>query len=273
MSILNKILEKKRERLGAARAKTPLKDIRKRAEEAAAAGAARDFTAALTRAPGQSQRVRLIAELKKASPSKGLIRHDFDPRAIARVYAQKNAAAISVLTEEDFFMGDLEYLSAVRKITSCPLLRKDFIFDEYQVYETLSAGADAALLIAAALSRGQAGDLMAISKSLGLAVLFEVHNMKELETAMYLECPVIGINNRSLETLEVDLKTTFELLREIPGGRITVSESGIKTADDVKRLGDAGVHAILVGTRFMESPDIAAAIDELMGLSADIRPL
>jgi indole-3-glycerol phosphate synthase len=265
VSILKKILEKKRERLDAARAKTPFKNIRKRAEEAAATGTARDFTAALTRAPGQ--KVRLIAELKKASPSKGLIRRDFDPCAVARVYAQKNAAAISVLTEEDFFMGDLAYLLKVRQITSCPLLRKDFIFDEYQIYEALSAGADAALLIAAALSRGQAEELMAIAKSLGLGILFEVHNMKELDTALYLKCPVVGINNRSLETLDVNLNTTFELLREIPGGRITVSESGIKSADDVKRLGDAGVDAILVGTRFMESPDVATAIDELMGVA------
>jgi indole-3-glycerol phosphate synthase len=271
VSILKKILEKKRERLVAARAETPLKEIRKRAEEAAPTGAARDFTAALTRAPGQ--RIRLIAELKKASPSRGLIRRDFDHRAIARVYAQKGASAVSVLTEEDFFMGRLAYLSDVRRIAACPLLRKDFIFDEYQVYEALAAGADAVLLIAAALSRGQAEDLMALSKSLGLGVLFEVHDMRELETAMYLECAVVGINNRNLETLDVSLITTFELVKEIPRGRITVSESGIKTNDDVRRLGDAGVHAILVGTRFMESTDVAAAMDELMGDKGDTRPL
>lgn len=259
MGVIETIIEKKRLRLDALRSKEPLEAVRARAE---GAGATLDFEGSVTRKEGQG--IRLIAELKKASPSKGLIRADFDPAAMAGVYDTR-AQAISVLTEEDFFGGSLEYLSLARASSSLPLLRKDFIFDEYQIYEARAAGADAILLIAMALDDAEAGEYMALARELGLGVLFEVHDMKELERALKLGAPIIGINNRDLGTLEISLDTTFRLKAEVPPGHLVVSESGIGTREDVLRLEEAGIDAMLIGTTFMKSPDVGAKVDELLG--------
>jgi indole-3-glycerol phosphate synthase len=172
-----------------------------------------------------------------------------------------------VLTEEDFFQGRLEFLEDVKKIVSCPVLRKDFIFDEYQIYEARARKADAILLIAAILELKQAEEFLHLARELGLAVLFEVHDFAELETALRLHAPVIGINNRNLKTLSIDLNTTFELKNEIPGNHAVVSESGIRTRPDVLRLEEAGIDAMLIGTSLMESQDISGKIDELRGIA------
>jgi len=207
----------------------------------------------------------LIAEIKKASPSKGIIREKFDHISIAQIYDKKHVHAVSVLTEEDFFMGSLSFLPEVKKITSKPVLRKDFIVDEYQIYETRVNSADAILLIAAILEKNQADEYLNLARELGLSVLFEVHDYKELEMALLIACDIIGINNRNLKTLQIDLNTTSTLRREIPAGKIIVSESGIKSRMDVQKLQNIGVDALLIGTSFMEAEDIGKKIDELMG--------
>lgn len=259
MSVLLKILAQKKERLAAAKSSLPLRELRPKASEAPGT---LDFAAALQRKGGP---IRLIAEIKKASPSKGLIRKDFDHREIASVYEREDVDALSVLTEEDFFQGCLGYLRDVRGISSKPLLRKDFIFDEYQVYEARANLADAVLLIASVLDGGQAAEFLHLAKELGMAVLFEVHDHAELEMALAIDALIIGINNRNLKTLQIDLNTTFSLKREIPTVRTVVSESGIRSREDVLRLEEAGIDAILVGTRLMESPDIGRAIRDLRG--------
>ncbi|MDP2167147.1 MAG: indole-3-glycerol phosphate synthase TrpC [Thermodesulfovibrionales bacterium] len=260
MGILNEIIAKKRERLSYAKSKTPLSELKARIPDVKRP---LDFKAAIRRT---GERIRLIAEVKKASPSKGLIREDFAPAKIARIYREK-ADAISVLTEEDFFMGDLKYIWEVKAAADMPVLRKDFIFDEYQIYESRANGADAALLIAACLNGTQAEEYQALAMELGLSVLFEVHDMRELELALLINSDIIGINNRNLTTLKVDLNTTFEIKKEIPEGRVVVAESGIRTREDVLRLEGAGVDALLIGTAFMEAADIGRKMDELMGLS------
>ena len=224
----------------------------------------RDFRAAIKRG---DRHIRLIAEVKKASPSKGVIRKDFDPVGIARIYEDKAVDAISVLTEEDFFSGDLGYIPQIRKAVTRPVLRKDFIFEEYQIYESRASGADAVLLIAAMLDTAQAGDYLELARELGLSVLFEVHSFEELEKALSLKADIIGINNRDLKTLSMDLNATFLLKKEIPSDRVVVSESGIKTRDDVTRLDERGVDAMLIGTTLMESRDIGKKIDELRGIT------
>lgn len=256
--MLAAITERKRERLAHAKRGVPLSKLR---DMVADAERPRDFQEAVKRDGGE---IKLIAELKKASPSKGLIRRDFDPSAIAALYEQKPVAALSVLTEEDFFQGQLSYLETVKRIVSKPALRKDFLFDEYQLVESRAFGADAVLLIAALLDRSQAREYLHLATELGLAVLFEVHDEEELETALVIDAPLIGINNRNLTTLRIDIETTFRLKREIPAGRIVVSESGIRTGDDVRRLREAGIDAMLVGTSLMEAPDIGKKIDALM---------
>ena len=260
MGIIDTIIDRKRERLAEVRKKEPLASIRKRAEGMGQAPL--DFRASITRQPQQG--IRLIAELKKASPSKGLIRADFDPAGIAGIYDSR-AQAISVLTEEDFFQGSISYIQEARSASGLPLLRKDFLFDPYQIYEARANGADAILLIAMALEDSQAGEYIALARELGLGVLFEVHDMKELERALKLEARVIGINNRDLGTLEISLETTFRLKQEIPEGHAIVSESGISSRGDVIRLEEAGVDAMLVGTTFMKAPDVGAKVDELIG--------
>ncbi|MFO0754159.1 MAG: indole-3-glycerol phosphate synthase TrpC [Thermodesulfovibrionales bacterium] len=260
MSILDTIAARKAERLGEAKRKTSLSELRGRVREC---DAPRDFREAVRRKSDAA--LRLIAELKKASPAKGLIRKDFDPVPIASLYERKGADALSVLTEEDFFQGRLSFLGEVRRKTALPLLRKDFIFDEYQLYEARVNGADALLLIAALLERSQAQDYLHLASELGLQVLFEVHDEEELEKALRVNAEIIGINNRNLRTLAIDLSTTLRLRKEVPPGRIVVSESGIRTRSDVERLREAGVDALLVGTSLMQAEDIGGKIDELMG--------
>lgn len=259
MSILDRITGKKKERLDFIKGRVSRGDLKSRIADAEKP---RDFRSAVGREKG---RIRLIAEIKQASPSRGAIRRDFDPQAIAALYEKKLVDAVSVLTEEDFFCGDLKYIPSVKEVTTKPVLRKDFIFDEYQILESRAWGADAILLIASSLDRVQAEEYLDLSRQLGLSVLFEVHSFDELEKALRVNAEIIGINNRNLETLSVDINTTFLLKREIPSDRIVVSESGIKTREDMMRLAEGGVDAVLIGTSLMEAEDIGKKIDELMG--------
>lgn len=259
MGILDEIVRKKRERLAAAKSKIPLSEIRAKIGETERP---RDFRGAVRASP--EGRVRLIAEVKRASPSAGIIREDFDPREIALIYKER-ADAISVLTEEDFFQGMLGHLSAVRNASGKPVLRKDFIVDEYQIFEARAAGADAVLLIEGILDASRADEYLHLAAELGMAVLFEVHDLRGLERAMKTRAEIIGINNRDLATMEVSLETTFALRTEIPPRCAVVSESGIKTRQDVLRLQEAGVDAMLIGTAFMRARDIGAKMDEILG--------
>lgn len=261
MGILDEIVSRKRRRLEDSKTDVSLKELKRLMADIAEP---RDFISAIKRSG--SEKIKLIAEIKRASPSRGIIRKDFDHKSIAGLYEKKNAvSAVSVLTEEDFFQGGLSFLRDVKKVLSRPVLRKDFIFDEYQIYESRAYEADAILLIAAILDRNQAAEYLDLAKELGLSVLFEVHNFRELETALSVDSEVIGINNRDLATLQVDVNRTFELRKEIPSQKIVVSESGIRTREDVKKLEDAGVDAVLIGTSLMETGDISGRIDELTG--------
>jgi len=205
----------------------------------------------------------VIAEIKKASPSKGILRADFDPVAIAKSYEQNGATCLSVLTDRDFFQGADEYLQQVDEVCKIPILRKDFILDAYQVYEARAIGADCILLIVAALGDAQLNDLAGLANHLGMDVLIEVHDREELERALLLNMPLIGINNRNLRTFVTDLKTTLNLLKWIPKEYTVVSESGIHTPEDVALLREAGVHNFLVGEAFMKAPDPGAALSSL----------
>jgi indole-3-glycerol phosphate synthase len=259
MTILDKIVEKKRARLSSVKGNIPLSELKEVIRDSERP---RDFAGAIKRGADD---IRLIAEIKKASPSRGLIRRDFDHVRIAAVYEDRKVAAISVLTEEDFFQGSLTYLGDVKRYTTCPVLRKDFIFDEYQIYEARANRADAFLLIAAILDTGQAVEYLALAQELGMAVLFEIHDYEELEKALTVNASVIGINNRNLKTMTIDLAHSLTLKKEIPEDRIVVSESGIRTREDVHRVASAGIDAILVGTCLMESTDMGARIDQLRG--------
>jgi len=205
----------------------------------------------------------VIAEIKKASPSKGVLRADFDPASIAASYARHGAACLSVLTDAQYFQGAPEYLRAAREASGLPALRKDFVVDLYQVYESRALGADAILLIVAALSDGELAAFEAAAHKLGMAVLVEVHNEAELDRALALTTPLIGINNRNLRTFETSLATTIDLLPRIPVGRIVITESGILAPSDVARMRAAGVHAFLVGEAFMRAPDPGAELARL----------
>jgi len=208
--------------------------------------------------------IKLIAEVKKASPSKGILRPYFDPMALAKTYAENGAAAISVLTDADYFQGSPEHLSAIRQAVSLPLLRKDFIYDEYQVYESAAYGADALLLIAAILESKQLVALMTASQRLGLGCLVEVHNEEELKKALDAGAEVIGINNRNLNTFEVDLNTTQRILPFVPADKTVVSESGISRREDIKRLEGWGVDAVLIGEALVTARNVSKKIKELM---------
>ena len=219
--------------------------------------------AASLRKPGE---VALIAEIKKASPSKGLIREDFDPGEIARIYSTSGASAISVLTDKEFFRGSPEYLSTARSVSKLPLLRKDFIIDPYQIYEARLLGADAILLIMAVLTDREAGEFQGIAAGLGMECLVEVHTKEELKRALALDAQIIGINNRNLQTFQTELETTFRLREMISDPNITVvSESGINSRDDVLKLKEHEVHAMLVGEALMRERDIAKKVSELLG--------
>ena len=206
----------------------------------------------------------IIAELKKASPSKGVIRPDFEPVTLAKSLADARAAALSVLTEEDFFQGDISHLANARKAVRVPVLRKDFIFDSWQVWEARSAGADSFLLIAAILDDDTLHELLTAGRTLGMEALVEVHNRVELRRASDASARVIGVNNRDLKTFEVQLETSLELAEFLPGDCIAVSESGIRTAADIARLRGAGFSAFLIGEQLMQSPDPAAALRALV---------
>ncbi len=221
---------------------------------------ASDFEAALAR----TDRINVIAECKRRSPSKGVLAADYDPVAIARAYEQGGAAAISVLTEPTFFDGSLEHLTAIRQAVGLPLLRKDFIVDEYQVFEARAAGADAILLIVAALEPSLLDALQRRAWDLGLAALVEVHDDAELERAGQAGARLIGVNNRNLRTLQVDVSASHRLAQKMPRGAVAISESGLRTRDDLDRLAADGYRAFLIGERFMTDPDPARAIGELM---------
>ena len=257
--ILKRILDVKREEVKAAQASTPQGEIAAAARDAAPP---RDFVAAM-RAKIAAGRAAVIAEIKKASPSKGVIREDFDPASIAPSYERHGAACLSVLTDQQFFKGRLADLQAARGACGLPALRKDFIVDPYQLYEARAAGADCILLIVAALDDATMRELEDVAGALGLAVLVEVHDGEELERALCLKTPLIGINNRDLRTFHTSLDHTRDLLPRIPRDRVVVSESGIATREDIARLRRHGVHAFLVGEAFMRAPDPGQALRAL----------
>jgi indole-3-glycerol phosphate synthase len=209
--------------------------------------------------------IRLIAEVKQASPSRGILTSNFSPTKLARTYAEGGAAAISVLTEANYFGGNIEHLAAIKEAVGLPLLRKDFIFDPYQVYESRAYGADALLLIAAILSQGQLKELISLSHSVGLKCLVEVHNEGEVERAVFSAAEIIGINNRDLNGFSVDINTTRRLRPLVPKGKIVVSESGIKSKRDIEKLGKWGVDAVLVGEALVTASDVRAKMKELLG--------
>jgi indole-3-glycerol phosphate synthase len=257
--ILQRILATKREEVKAAQAGMPPAQLHAAAERAPAP---RDFTGSL-RASLDAGRPAVIAEIKKASPSKGVLRTDFDPAAIGLSYARHGASCLSVLTDVQYFQGAPDYLRQARSASGLPVLRKDFIIDEYQIVEARSWGADAILLIVAALDASRLHDFEAAARDLGMAVLVEVHDATELESALMLATPLIGINNRNLRTFETRLETTINLLPRIGPDRIVVTESGILAPADVERMRLAGVNAFLVGEAFMRAADPGAELERL----------
>ncbi len=257
MSILQKIAETKKEEVARLKSERGLLSLR---EGAKRQRAPKNFLGALNH-PGK---LSLIAELKKASPSKGVLRADFQIEPLAKAYAKAGAQALSVLTDETYFQGHLSYLKSAKEASGLPVLRKDFIIDEHQVYEAREAGADAVLLIVAMLEDAQLKQFQDLAWSLSMAVLVEVHNEPEMERALKCGVKLLGINNRDLNDFSVSLQTTFDLLRKIPTGLSVVSESGIKSREDALKLQEKGITALLVGETFMVSPDIEAAVKALM---------
>ena len=257
--ILQKILATKRAEIAEATAAVPLAKVRARA---AAADAPRDFEGAL-RAKIRAGKPAVIAEVKKASPSKGVIRADFDPQAIAKSYASAGAACLSVLTDRQYFQGAPEYLEAARSACALPALRKDFMVDPYQVYEARALGADCILLIVAALDPAAMRELEAHALGLGMAVLVEIHDAAELDAALTLKTSLLGINNRNLRTFETRLDATLDLLPAVPPDRLVVTESGILAPADVRLMRGRGVQAFLVGEAFMRAKDPGSALSEL----------
>lgn len=257
MGALQEIVTHKRAELADRRRRVPLTEVRRRAAETAPP---RVFSAAL-----HGPRIRLIAEVKGASPSAGTIRAEFDPARIARVYAEAGAAAISVLTDSRFFHGMDAHLADVRRAVDVPVLRKEFVLDPYQVYEARALGADAVLLIVSILPGGALADLQSVAAELGMAALVEVHTERELERALAVPAPLVGINNRDLDTLKTTPEVTRRLRPHIPPGITIVAESGIEERAQVEELERLGVHAVLVGTALMRAPDPGARVRELLG--------
>ncbi len=257
--ILNKIIAVKRQEVAAALKRKPLAAMRADAESRMLT---RDFEGAL-RAKLAAGLPAVIAEVKKASPSKGLLRADFIPADIAQSYAEHGAACLSVLTDQQFFQGSVDHLKQARASCDLPVLRKDFMVDAYQVYEARAMGADCILLIAACLDDAQMKDLEAQAHALDMAVLVEVHDRAELDRALLLKTPLLGINNRNLKTFEVTLDTTIGLLPAVPADRVLITESGIATPSDVQRMRQAKVHAFLVGEAFMRAEDPGQALADL----------
>jgi len=259
--ILDRIVAVKRDEISLARRKRDLASLRRDAEQL---GGLRDFLGSL-RGKIAAGHAGVIAEVKKASPSKGVLRADFVPQAIAESYERHGAAALSVLTDAQFFQGSPAYLEQARAACALPVLRKDFMVDAYQVFEARAMGADCILLIAACLDDALMADLEAQAQALGMAVLVEVHDGAELDRALRLKTPLVGINNRNLRTFEVTLQTTLDLLTQVPADRLLVTESGILARADVQRMRDAQVHAFLVGEAFMRAPDPGVALADLFG--------
>lgn len=259
--ILDEILEHKVKVVEAARQALPLVDLKARLRDA---GEIRPFAAALQRRAKSNTAV--IAEVKKGSPSKGVIRPDFDPLTIARCYERAGAACLSVLTDEKFFHGRLDYLTEIRQVVELPLLRKEFIVDPYQVFEARVFGADAILLIAAALDDARLSDLAGLAADLKMDVLLEIHDEIELERALRVSTPMVGINNRDLKTFHTDLAVTERLLPLLPADRLVVSESGIRTRADIRRLQKAGASAFLIGESLVREKDIEGKLSSLLGM-------
>ena len=261
--ILNKIVDVKRDEVAAAKKRMPFADMRRDAESRVLT---RDFVGSM-RAKIAAGQAAVIAEIKKASPSKGVIRADFFPADIAQSYAEGDgrvsAACLSVLTDRQFFQGQPDYLKQARASCQLPVLRKDFMVDAYQIYESRAMGADCVLLIAACLDDGAMAEMEAIAHGLDMAVLVEVHDGHELERALKLKTPLVGINNRNLRSFEVSLQTTLELRREVPADRLLVTESGILAPADVRLMRDAGVNAFLVGEAFMRAGEPGQALARL----------
>ncbi len=256
--VLKDIIAKKKERILLAKQALPEEELKLKVQGLAPT---RPFIEVISK----PRVISLIAEIKKASPSRGLIRENFDHRQIASIYRDLGVQAISVLTEEDHFLGKLEYINEVKAIANIPVLRKDFILESYQVYESRFYGADAILLIADLLSKEKLSELILLAKELGLDCLVEVHSEKELKKVLSLKAPLIGINNRDLHTLEVDFKTTEKLFTLIHRDKVIVVESGIKSYQDILFLKVLGAHAVLIGEAFMSSEDIAKKVQEVMG--------
>jgi indole-3-glycerol phosphate synthase len=253
LSILERIVAAKRAEIAAARRRFP--DVEGKARDAPPV---RDFVAAL-----RAKRPAVIAEIKRASPSKGLLRSNFDPAAIAKSYEKGGAACMSVLTDMEFFQGAAEHLSVARAACTLPVLRKDFLIDPYQVFESRALGADCVLLIVACLGDAEMRELEALARGAGMAVLVEVHDGAELERALRLETPLLGINNRNLRTFETRLETTLDLLPRVPSDRLVITESGILSRADVARMRQRGVEAFLVGEAFMRARDPGAELKAL----------
>ncbi len=256
--ILEEIVEKKREEVETLKTLRPPEELKREAEKRSSR--VRDFTT-----PLKEEGVNIIAEIKKASPSRGIIRQDFDPVKIARIYERAGAKALSVLTEKNYFLGTPEYIGAVKEAVGLPVLRKDFIIDEYQLYESRLLGADCVLLIVRILSPEKLRGFVRLARELGMETLVEVHTRGELETALSTDTTIIGINNRDLETFRTDTAVTIELVKHIPDGIVVVSESGIQNKEDIRRLRACGVDAFLVGEAFMREKDIERKFRELAG--------
>ncbi|HLO25380.1 MAG TPA: indole-3-glycerol phosphate synthase TrpC [Geobacteraceae bacterium] len=260
--ILKKIVDYKRGELAAAKTSTPLPELKLLLDELE--DQPRGFITALAHAD-VTGRTPIIAEVKKGSPSKGVIRADFDPLAIAGMYEKNGATCLSVLTDEHFFLGHLNFLALIREQVRLPLLRKDFIFDPYQIYEARVAGADAILLIAAMLDLPRIEDFAGLARELSLDVLLEIHDEAELDLALKTDCRLIGINNRNLRTFVTDLATTERLAPLVPPGRMVVAESGIEERNDIVRLHSVGAKAYLIGESLMREADMGAKLRELLG--------
>ncbi len=261
MSVLDQICEDKHAHVAAQKTRTPLVDIKSKIEDVFPA---RPFIARLQEI-ARNNAPSIICEVKKASPSKGLIRADFDPALIARIYEDNGAACVSVLTDTPYFQGEDAHFSAVRVVTNLPLLRKDFMVDTYQIYESRALGADCVLLIMAALDDSMARDLYALALDLGMDVLIEVHNEQELDRALALNPQMIGVNNRNLKTLEVDVQTSFDLIARMPENIVKIAESGLCDFNMLERLQNVGYEGFLIGESLMREDDIALSLRKIRG--------